>query len=203
MMAAKDGPDARVPAPTGAVTVTAFNWLKIREHQKQFMEEQRRAGIADPDWSSEFKRFISVKENYQDLLVVLSRGPYSGISAARAGQPEETWLETSHVIRKYHELTHVICRRLYPDDIKAVRDELAADTVGIFAAFGRFDIELEKTFLGITGERYTGGRLENYTDDAEGVTESVCRKLEQYAELTEAYSGTDPFGLIPGLMEKR
>ena len=144
MMAAKDGPDARVPATTGAVTVTAFNWSKIREHQKQFMEEQRRAGIADPDWSSEFKRFISVKENYQDLLVVLSRGPYSGISAARAGQPEETWLETSHVIRKYHELTHVICRRLYPDDIKAVRDELAADTVGIFAAFGRFDIELEK-----------------------------------------------------------
>ena len=159
MMAAKEGPKAPIPASQGASTLVAFNWPRIDAHRERFMEEQRDLGVEDPDWSAEFSRFISTPANYQDLLVVLSWGPYSGVSASEAGQAEETWLETSYTIRKYHELTHVICRRLYPERIEAVWDELVADAVGIYAALGDYDAALERRCLGVTGDRYTGGRL--------------------------------------------
>ena len=67
---------------------------------------------------------------------MLSWGPYSGVSAEAAGCSEEEWLALSDTIRRYHELTHVICRRLYPEDVDPVRDELIADAVGLYAAYG-------------------------------------------------------------------
>ena len=86
MMAAKEGPKAPIPASQGASTLVAFNWPRIYAHREQFMEEQRAAGVEEPDWSEEFSRFISVPANYQDLFVVLSWGPYSSVTAAEAGQ---------------------------------------------------------------------------------------------------------------------
>ena len=156
--------------------------------------------MAEPDWSTEFQSFISVKENYQDLLVVLSWGPYSNVTAEMAGQTEESWPETSYSIRKYHELTHVICRRLYPDRIEAVWDELVADAVGIYAAFGRYDAELEKLFLGIRKGRYTGGRLENYTDDPKRLAIQVGQMLDRFKEII-GDENKEPFYLIPVLQE--
>ena len=201
MMAAKEGPRAPVPASQGASTLVAFNWPRIHAHEAAFMEEQRAAGISDPDWSAEFRRFISVKENYQDLLVVLSWGPYSHIQASEAGQQEETWLEISYEIRKNHELTHVICRRLYPERIEAVWDELVADAVGIYAAFGYYDPEMEKLFLGYREERYVSGRLENYTRNPEVLAEQVNRMLDRFRKIIESHPGVGPFELIPLLQE--
>ena len=66
--------------------------------------------------AAEFRRFTSVKENYLDMLAVLSRGPYSHVDASAAGCSEDEWLTLSDTIRKYHELTHVICRKQYPND---------------------------------------------------------------------------------------
>ena len=201
MMAAKEGPKAPIPASQGASTLVAFNWPRIYAHQEQFMEEQRAAGVEEPDWSEEFSRFISVPANYQDLLVVLSWGPYSSVTAAEAGQTEETWPETSYAIRKYHELTHVICRRLYPDRIDGVWDELVADAIGIYAALGRYDAELEKRCLGITGDRYTGGRLENYSDDAEKLAKPVNEMLDRFSGIIGEHQDAAPFDLIPVLQE--
>ena len=201
MMAAKEGPKAPIPASQGASTLVAFNWPRIFAHKKQFMEEQRAAGVEDPDWSAEFSRFISVPANYQDLLVVLSWGPYSNVSASEAGQAEASWPETSYAIRKYHELTHVICRRLYPERIDAVWDELVADAVGVYAALGRYDAELEKRCLGITGDRYTGGRLENYSDDAAQLAGPVSEMLDRFSEIIGEHPDTAPFELIPILQE--
>jgi len=201
MMAAKEGPKAPIPASQGASTLVAFNWPRIFAHKKQFMEEQRAAGVEDPDWSAEFSRFISVPANYQDLLVVLSWGPYSNVSASEAGQAEASWPETSYGIRKYHELTHVICRRLYPERIDAVWDELVADAVGVYAALGRYDAELEKRCLGITGDRYTGGRLENYSDDAAQLARPVSEMLDRFSEIIGEHPDTAPFDLIPILQE--
>lgn len=200
MMAAKDGPRAQIPASQGASTLVAFNWPRIYEHKRCFLEAQQAAGVAEPDWSTEFQSFISVKENYQDLLVVLSWGPYSNVTAEMAGQTEESWPETSYSIRKYHELTHVICRRLYPDRIEAVWDELVADAVGIYAAFGRYDAELEKLFLGIRKGRYTGGRLENYTDDPKRLAIQVGQMLDRFNEII-GDEKKEPFDLIPVLQE--
>ncbi len=200
MMAAKTGPKEPVPASQGASTLVAFNWARIHEHKRCFFEAQHAAGVADPDWPAEFQRFISVKENYQDLLVVLSWGPYSNITAKMAGQAEESWMESSYSIRKYHELTHVICRRLYPDRIEAIWDELVADAVGIYAAFGRYDAELEKLFLGIREGRYTGGRLENYTDDPQRLAVQVEQMLDRFGVII-GDGKQEPFDLIPMLQE--
>lgn len=46
------------------------------------------------------------------------------------------WLQKSQVIREYHKCTHFIWRNLYPEKTDAVRDELIADAIGIYAADG-------------------------------------------------------------------
>ena len=192
LMAAKDGPEAVIPESQGAAMLTVFNWPRIHAHLALFPEEERAA---------EFKRFTAVRENYTDMLVLLSRGPYSHVDAAAVGETEEEWLEHSDTIRRFHELTHVICRRLCPGDVAPIRDELAADAVGLIAAYGRFDPETEKLFLGIRDGRYVGGRLGNYTDTPEALTAPVCAALERIRAMREAEEGTEPFSLIPALMQ--
>ena len=193
LMAAKEGPTAPVPKSQGAAMLTVFSWPRIHAHLAQFPEEEQPA---------EFKRFTSVRENYLDMLVVLSRGPYSGVDAAAAGHTEEDWIASSDVIRRYHELTHVICRRLYPEDIDPVRDELIADAVGLYAAFGRFDPEKEGLFLGIRDGHYVGGRLANYTDEPGKLAGPVSDGLEQIREVVDAQAGAEPFALIAELMKR-
>ena len=132
---------------------------------------------------------------------MLSWGPYSDVTAEKVGQTEENWAETSYIIRKYHELTHVICRRIYPDRIEAVWDELVADAIGIVAAFGRYDAEMEARFLGIVDGEYRGGRLETYTDDAEKLSRRVNSTLNRFTEIIREHPCSDPFELIPVLQE--
>lgn len=193
-LAAKKGPQEAIPESQGASMLTVFNWSRINAHLSKFPEKEQ---------SAEFKRFTSVKENYLDMLVVLSRGPYSNVKAEEIGCTDEDWLDLSDTIRRYHELTHVICRRLYPSDIDAVRDELIADAVGLYAAYGCFDPEKEKMFLGIRNGQYIGGRLENYTDNAMKMVGSVSAEIEQIQSVVNVHSGMEPFDLIPVLMEKK
>ena len=192
LMAAKDGPEAVIPESQGAAMLTVFNWPRIHAHLALYPEEERAA---------EFKRFTAVRENYVDMLVLLSRGPYSHVDAAAVGETEAAWLEHSDTIRRYHELTHVICRRLCPGDVAPIRDELVADAVGLYAAYGCFDPETEKLFLGIRDGRYVGGRLENYTDIPEALVGAVCAALERIRATMEKQAGTEPFRLIPALMK--
>lgn len=192
LMAAKNGPLAVVPKSQGAATFTVFNWPRIKRHLAQFPEAERRA---------EFRRFTSVKENYTDMLVVLSRGPYSNVAAAEMGLPGEKWLELSDTIRRYHELTHVICRRLYPTDVDAVRDELVADAIGLYAAFGCFDPAKEERFLGIRDGRYVGGRLENYTEESKRLAPSIADDLLRMKAVVDAQPSAEPFILIAPLMQ--
>lgn len=193
LMAAKNGPLAPIPESQGAAMLTVFNWPRIRAHLAGFPEEERAA---------EFKRFTAVKENYLDLLVILSRGPYSGVPASAMGLTEGEWLARSDTIRRSHELTHVICRRMYPEDVDPVRDELIADAVGLYAAFGRFDPETEVLFLGIRDGRYIGGRLGNYTDEPEALAGRVGAELDRMKQVIDARPGAEPFALIGALMKK-
>ena len=153
-----------IPATQGASILDGvINWRKIRAHEKEF----RAANGPQADWESEFVRFTSDRANFKDALILLSRGPYSAVPASALGLDEDAWLALSHVIRKAHECTHFICRRLFPDKKDAVWDELTADAVGIRAAFGRYDAALAERFLGISQSGYTGGRLENYMSGEE------------------------------------
>jgi hypothetical protein len=197
MMAAKDGPEKKVPASQGASMLIAINWPRIHAHMEQYLTLQRAAGNPDPDVRAEFSRFKSDRRNYQDTLVVLSRGPYSNVPAAAVGKTEAEWLEQSGSIRMYHELTHVICRAQYPDRIHPIWDELVADAVGLYGTYQHLDPEMEKRFLGIAGSQYTKGRLENYTDHPSALAPHISRILDRLAQLALDTAPSDPFALIP------
>ena len=148
-----------VPATQGASILDGvISWKKIRDHEKEYRR------TAD-DWDAEFSRFTADKKNYTEALILLSYGPYSAVKAERLGIDEETWLKQSDAIRRFHECTHFVARRLYHDQINAVFDELAADAVGLYAALGRYDRSMAETFLGIQEGHYVKGRLENYVKD--------------------------------------
>ena len=92
-------------------------------------------------------------------------------------------------------------------DIDEIRDELIADAVGLYAAYGRFDRELAMKFLGIRESRdgggcsYTGGRLGNYTSDPEAIVGRVCAALDRIGEICDGFDGESVFELIKPLME--
>lgn len=212
MMAAKHGPQYEVPPSMGASTIVAFNWPKIASHKQKFFEEQQAAGVLIPDWSAEFRRFTAVRENYQDLLIVLSRGPYSNVSEEQVNAvlaetehgslKQDEWIEKSDTIRKYHELTHFVCRKLYPDKIDEIWDELVADAVGIYAAFGEYDRELEELFLGIRAGKYTGGRLENYMGEGavpEALAERISSILIEFSCVIQTAATRDVFSIMDAL----
>lgn len=201
MMAAKYGPLEPVPQTQGAATIVAFNWPRIFAHREEFLLEAKRNGDENPDWSAEFKRFTAVKENYTDTLIVLSAGPYSNVAAADVGLPEDEWLAKSLAIRQYHECTHVICKKRWPDMVDAVWDELVADAIGIYAAYGRFDAGLEERFLGIRDGKYVGGRLENYTDQIDAAR--VSDILADFATLFARNDGKEPFDMIEILQARK
>lgn len=135
-----------IPDSTGAMAIFGLNnWDKVRQ------------GL----------------DNYKDSIIVLSSGNYSNVTSDDVNKvtngemslSKEEWTKKSIIIRKHHELTHFVMRKEYPDDIKALRDELIADMVGIIEAFGFYDPRLAKLFLGLENKDYrNGGRLENYSE---------------------------------------
>lgn len=202
-----------IPATQGASILDGvINHRKIEAHRDEFFRKAKEEG-KEPDqleWLQERSRFLEDKRNYRDALIILSVGPYSGVPADKAGFPEPDWLSISQTIRMYHECTHFVCRRLFPDKIDAIWDELAADAVGIYAALGRYDLGLAGTVLGIRDGKYTGGRLENYVPEDEpdqeqfidGLLPEVLRVMEQIRNLSEEQE-LEPFELAVRLEKEK
>ena len=189
-----------IPDSVGAVTVQGLiNWEKIRSHEAAYLAS------GGEDWDEEFERFTSVKSNYRDMIILLSSGNYSDIPAAWVGISEQDWKEKSLTIRKYHELTHFICRTKYPDDIVAIRDEVIADMIGLIKAFGDYDPKLARTFLGIEGESFRpGGRLEHYAkDDLPAAIRQANENIDRYADMIRGRDKEDVFALLLSLFEDK
>lgn len=150
-----------LPASMGAIHVSGVNnWRKIQAHKKRWLTE------GGEDWRAEFKRFTADPKNYKDTIIIVSKGAYSGLPAAEAGYPAEEWLRLSLEIRIYHELTHFVCRRLYPEKKDALWDEIVADCMGIYKATSDYDAVLAAKLLGVEEDMYRlGGRLENYVEE--------------------------------------
>lgn len=183
-----------IPATQGASTLDGvINWPKIRKHEEEYLA----AGGDSAGLTDEFKRFTAEPRNFKDALIVLSTGPYSAVRAEDIGMEEESWLTASYQIRKAHECTHFICRRLFPEKINAIWDELAADAVGLYAAFGRYDLPLAERFLGVSADGYTGGRLENYAkgEDLNELARKVHRTLQHLEQVIRNEGKTDPYAL--------
>lgn len=134
---------------------------------------------------------------WKDKLLLLTSGPYSGVSAAAMGLEEQEWLARSTSLRIHHEACHYVNRRLFPRLKFGLQDELIADFAGLMETTGSFRADDFLLFMGL--ERFpdyrAGGRLENYPRElgttAEG-THAVALMLVKAARHLEAYfSGWD------------
>lgn len=172
---------AAIPPSMGAVMISGLNnWRKIESHKKEYLAQGK------TDWQAEFKRFTAKKENYKDTVLLVSKGYYSAVTPKEAGFTPEEWMEKSRTIRIYHELAHAVSRKLYPDDVQTVRDEVVADSIGLLAAFGTYDGMLAKMLLGIReGAYHAGGRLENYVESYE--LERMVRRAEIWIETLQVF----------------
>lgn len=182
-----------IPRSMGASFLSGLiNWEKINTH----MAEYEAAGGTEPD--VEFSRWTSDKKNYLDALLVLSSGVYSAVSAEEMGLEEKEWIRASITIRKYHELTHFCSAKLFPDNKEAIRDEVIADMIGIFAAFGYYDTKAARKFLGTDDVHYReGGRLQNYTDaDMDSVMFRVNGLIDELFGKTAVLDTKDVFEIL-------
>lgn len=170
-----------IPASNGASTIRGLiNWEKLRPH----------VGL-------DFNEFIADKNNYLDCLILLSNGAYSAVSPEMLGIDGQEWLRKSLMIRKYHELTHFISGKLFPENKEALRDELIADMIGLIAAFGEYNTNYARVFLGTEGEIYrNGGRLQNYCEDAPAIMAEVNRKIEILGREAEKRPKNDVFEFL-------
>ena len=150
-----------IPQSMGASTISGLiNWVKIKAHE------------------DDLDVFLSEKSNYLDTVIVLSGGPYSAVSAKVMNLSEDEWIEKSITIRKYHELTHFVSRKLFLENKEEIRDEIVADMIGIISAFGYYNTKAARLFLGIEDDEYReGGRLQNYSDP-EKLQQTIIRANE-------------------------
>ena len=193
------GENTPIPPSMGAVTIRGIvNWTKIQEHKKEYLAS------GNLDWSAEFRRFTAVPENYKDTLILISRGPYSGLPWQETGWEEEEWVGRSEIIRTYHELAHFVSGILFPEHKETLRDEVIADCIGLYQATGAYDGSLSGKFLGLEGSAYRkGGRLENYvTEEFEKNCDRAERLIAELENYCTGYSGSC-FQLLEELERKR
>ncbi len=128
----------------------------------------------------------------RDALIVLSKGFYSGLDASATSYSPVEWQNISLQIRKYHELTHFICRRKYRELKNVLLDEVFADCMGLIMATGQYDTCLAKLFLGTEKDAYrAGGRLENYVSEGNRLDE-MHRKANRFIhQLSELVAGIE------------
>lgn len=206
IMAYKCTPAEIHPTQGASILDGVINWQKINAHREAFFRQAEERGEPLSAWTAEFKRFTSDKRNYTDALIILSAGPYSGISAGELGLEGEAWLRDSYTIRKFHECTHFLCRRKYREKIDPVWDELVADAVGLFAAYGRYDPETAETFLGIRDGVYRDGRLQIYAgpEERDALARRIHAVMPEIRKESEALGeNTAPYELAVRLEERK
>jgi hypothetical protein len=165
----------------GACIVKGLNnWSRVAAYRERWTRETGEA--SDEEWAAEFQRLIPQKDQYQDRLILLSRGPYSAIAAGDIGIDEAEWLDRSLVIRREHEFTHYFTYRVFGVLRSHVFDELIADFAGLLRAFGHYRGDLALRCLGLESfpQYRPGGRLAVYlaqsglSDEAGSVVRSLA-----------------------------
>ena len=184
-------------APTvGAITYRGLaDWGKVASAKSAYLL------AGGTDWSSEFSRLAKQPGAFRAELIVISEGPYSNIDAAQAGCSPEEWLRISREVRLHHECAHVVCRRLLPDAIQPVYDEVTADVVGLICATGCYDAALAMRFLGVAPTGYVGGRLEEYLDEdqrarIDAIAQEVAATCERIEGMATRERCAKPFDFL-------
>lgn len=186
-----------VPASVGACTLGGFvNWDRVRRLRERFDAGTLHADGAE-SWDEAFAWVRERKEMYQDRLVLLAPGGYSGVPAAELGLEPGAWERMSLHLRLEHECAHYLTRRVLGSMKNALLDELLADYAGLSAAAGRFRADWLLRFLGVeAGDAYRpGGRLENYRGKpplSDGAFAVLCALVRRAARTLEAVDGRLP-----------
>jgi hypothetical protein len=171
-----------VPDAMGACLVNGLNnWDRIRRWK-------RRWDALDPGdrkaatWTDEFRRLIAQPKLYKDRLVILSRGPYSGVAAEHTGLSDDDWRRRSFGIRLEHECTHMLTLQVFGALRHDVLEELVADWVGMVGSGIGYRVDLARRFLGV--ENFptfrSGGRLEVYRGEPP-VSDAAFEVLQRLA----------------------
>ena len=182
---------AEVPDSMGAVMVAGFNnWDRIARYRADWQRANPLAGAAG--WSAAFKALTADRAAYQDRFIILSTGPYSGVSAETLGIDDAAhWQALSLAIRRDHECAHHATIRLFGTMRNHHHDELIADYMGLTAATGRFPADWFLTCLGLEAfpSVRADGRFWNYLGDLPADSDAVgalqalliraARRLEQ------------------------
>lgn len=153
-----------VPASMGACMVAGYNnWDRIRQYREKWARESPSC-CSEDDWEKEFQKIIPRKELFQDRFMILSDGPYSGVSAGEMQIPVEKWKSMSLVIRREHECAHYFTKRVFSSMRNNIMDEMIADYTGITASAGSFRADWFLRFVGLESfpDYRARGRLENY-----------------------------------------
>ncbi|MBI3927688.1 MAG: hypothetical protein HY319_19265 [Armatimonadetes bacterium] len=151
-----------IPDSMGAITLGGLkNWDRIERLKLRF-EREFPAG----EWDEEFARMLPYPELYQDRVLIVSTGEYSGVEASALGIEEPAWRELSLAIRLHHECAHYFTHRVLGSMQNHALDELIADYMGIRGAIGRYRADWALHFLGLESfpNYRRGGRLQNYRD---------------------------------------
>ena len=188
------------PVPI-ARTVGAITYRGLADWGKVHAAYESYVARGGDDWPSEFGRLAREPGAFRTELVVISEGPYSNVPASETPYDEEDWLRISRGIRLHHECAHVVCRRLMPDDVLPVWDEVTADVTGLLCATGTYDAALAARFLGVTPRGFEGGRLTEYLDEEQtahidAVAADICGKLGEIERDLEGGGERAPFDYL-------
>ena len=113
-------------------------------------------------------------------------------SAEELELDKSIWAEKSVLIRRSHECTHFFTKQRYGVANNILHDELMADFIGLYDAFGFYKAEWFLKFMGII--EGNGNRLIVYTKDlAPKVKEAVTVLISQAAYYLEKWSESEQF----------
>ncbi len=125
-------------------------------------------------------------------FIILSAKPYSNVPASELGLDEALWAEKSVLIRRSHECTHFFTKQTYGAANNLLHDELMADFIGLYDAFGFYKAEWFGRFMGII--KGSGSRLEVYTAGlSEMAKQAAADIIMKAAESLEAWSQSAGF----------
>jgi len=144
----------------GAITYRGLaDWKRVAQARDEYL------AAGGDNWPEHFAQLAKRPGAFRTELVAISEGPYSNVASEETPFSKKDWLAVSREIRLHHECAHVVCRRLMPDNILPIWDEITADLCGLLCATGRYDAQLAARFLGVTEDGFASGRLSEYLNE--------------------------------------
>ena len=149
------------------------------------------------------KTVLANKSLYQDRIIVLSRIPYSNVSAEEMNLEEEDWLDKSLSIRLEHECAHYFTLRHFGKMSNNMHDEIIADYMGICSVLPQFSAKWFLQFIGL-GDYPTfmeSGRMKNYlgnppiSDSAFKVLQTIVKQAADNIEKFDKKIGQPMTGM--------